>query len=258
MHQIYTIIMSTSPLSNVFSARRSIRKYTSQNIDDELLNELLEASFRSSNTGNMQLYSVVVTRDKEMKRKLAPLHFNQPMIMQAPVVLTFCADCNRFIKWCRQRNADPGFDNFQSFFTASIDAVIAAQTFCMAAESKGLGICYIGTVTYLTQPIIDVLKLPKYVVPVATVTVGYPEIIPSQPERLPLDAIIHRETYHDYQPEDIDRLYFEKENSEANKNYVKENNKETLAQVFTDVRYTRKNNETFSESFLEAIKKQGF
>jgi nitroreductase len=219
---------------------------------------LLEASFRSSNTGNMQLYSVVVTRDAEMKKKMAPFHFNQPMVTQAPVVLTVCADCNRFVKWCNQRNADPGFDNFQSFFTASIDAVIAAQTFCTAAESVGLGICYLGTVTYLTQPIIDVLKLPKYVVPVVTLTVGYPDHHPDQPERLPSEAIVHQETYHDYRPEDIDRLYLEKENREANRNYVEENNKETLAQVFTDIRYTRKNNETFSESFLDAIKKQGF
>ena len=241
-----------------FADRRSIRKYTSQNIDNELLNELLEAAFRSSNTGNMQLYSVVVTRDEEMKRKLAPFHFNQPMIMQAPVVLTFCADCNRFIKWCNQRKAEPGFDNFQSFFTASIDAVIAAQTFCTAAESKGLGICYIGTVTYLTQSIIDVLNLPEYVVPVATVTVGYPEVIPPQPERLPLEAVVHQETYQDYHPEDIDRFYSEKENSEVNKNYVEENRKETLAQIFTDIRYTQKNNETFSETLLNAVKKQGF
>ncbi len=242
----------------ILKERKTIRKYTSKDISNELLNELLGAAFRSSNTGNMQLYSVVITRDEEMKKKLAPLHFNQPMVTQAPVVLTFCADCNRFIKWSKQRNAEPGFDNFQSFFTASIDAIIAAQTFCVAAESKGLGICYIGTVTYLTQPIIDVLNLPEYVVPVATITVGYPENNPPQVERLPLDAIVHQETYKDYQPEDIDRLYAEKENLEVNKDYTKENNKETLAQVFTDVRYTKKNNEVFSESFLEAIKKQGF
>lgn len=245
-------------MQDFLTHRRSIRKYTSQDISDELLNELFDAGFRSSNTGNMQLYSVVVTRDAEMKKKMAPLHFNQPMITQAPVVLTFCADVNRFTKWCKLRNAEPGYDNFQTFITASIDAVIAAQTFCVAAESKGLGICYIGTVTYMTQPIIDLLELPEYVVPVAVITVGYPADIPAQPERLPREACIHQETYKDYDSDDIDRFYSAKEELEVNKNYVKENNKETLAQVFTDIRYTKKNNETFSDAFMDAVKKQGF
>ena len=79
--------------------RRSIRKYTDQDIPESSVNELLEVATRASNTGNMQLYSVVVTRDPANKEKLAPAHFNQPMITGAPVVLTFCADANRFVKW---------------------------------------------------------------------------------------------------------------------------------------------------------------
>ena len=87
--------------------RRTIRKYTTQDIPDALLNELLEVAARASNTGNMQLYSVVITRDKANKEKLAPAHFNQPMITAAPVVLTFCADANRFVKWAELRDAVP-------------------------------------------------------------------------------------------------------------------------------------------------------
>ena len=104
--------------------RRTIRQYKKEDIPDELLNELLEAAFRVSNTGNMQVYSVVVTRDAENKKKLAPAHFNQSTVTNAPVVLTFCADFNRFIKWCEFRHAKPGYDNFQSFFTASILSLI--------------------------------------------------------------------------------------------------------------------------------------
>ena len=92
-------------------SRRTIRKYTEQDIPEALLNELLEIAIRASNTGNMQLYSVVITRDKVNKEKLAPAHFNQPMIIGAPVVLTFCADVNRFVKWAKERKAEPGFDN---------------------------------------------------------------------------------------------------------------------------------------------------
>lgn len=238
--------------------RRTIRKYTSQDISDSLLNELLEIAARASNTGNMQLYSVVITRDKANKEKLAPTHFNQPMVTTAPVVLTFCADANRFVKWAAQRKAVAGFDNLQTFLASTIDAMLFAQSFCNAAEEKGLGICYLGTTAYNADQIIEALSLPPLVVPIVTVTVGYPDGMPDQVERLPLEAVIHREIYQDYTPESIDHLYREKEALEVNKQFVKENNKETLAQVFTDVRYTKANNEHFSEVLLHVLRKQGF
>ena len=88
---------------NSIKNRRTIRKYKAQDVPTDLLNDMLETSFRAATMGNMQLYSVIVTRDPKMKAQLAPAHFNQPMVTSAPVVLTFCADFNRFSKWCRQR-----------------------------------------------------------------------------------------------------------------------------------------------------------
>lgn len=244
---------------DIMKNRRTIRKYTEQDIPEELLNELLEVAVRASNTGNMQLYSVVVTRDQSNKEKLAPAHFNQPMITTAPVVLTFCADANRFVKWAEQRKAEAGFDNLQTFIASTIDAMLFAQAFCDAAEENGLGICYLGTTAYKADKIIEALSLPRLVVPIVTVTVGYPAMpLPEQVERLPLAAVIHQEAYVDYTPDMIDELYGEKEALEVNKQFVKENNKETLAQVFTDVRYTKKNNEYFSEVLLKVLKDQGF
>lgn len=238
--------------------RRTVRKYLKKDITDEVLNELLEVACRASNTGNMQLYSMIVTRSDTQKQLLAPAHFNQPMITNAPVVITFCADVNRFVKWCAERNAEPGFDNFQTFMAAVIDSMLVAQTFCNAAEEMGLGICYLGTTTYNADKIIDALKIPRLVVPVTTVTVGYPDGMPGQVERLPLEAMIHNEMYADYTSDDINRLYESKEALADNKKFVLENNKETLAQVFTDVRYTKKNNEFFSEAFINVLKEQGF
>jgi len=237
---------------------KTIRKYTEQSIDESLLNQILEAGCRASTTGNMQVYSVVVSRSDEMKEKLAPCHFNQPMVKQAPVMLTFCADFNRFNKWCERRNAVPGYDNFLSFVTAAIDALLVAQNVCIAAESKGLGICYLGTTTYMAKNIIEILKLPKGVVPVTTVTLGWPDEDPDQIDRLPLDGIIHYETYKDYSAEDIDRIYAEKEAREDNMQFIAENDKESLAQVFTDVRYKKADNVTFSGMLLEVLKEQGF
>ena len=238
--------------------RRTIRRYQEKDVTPALLNELMEIACRASTVGNMQTYSVVVTRDAAMKEKLSPAHFNQPMVKKAPVVLTFCVDLNRFSKWCDQRQAIPGYDNLQWFVTGAVDALLAAQTFCVAAEEKGLGICYLGTTTYNPNQIIDALRLPKLVFPITTITLGWPDELPEQVDRLPLEAILHQETYHDYSEEDIDRLYAYKESLPENLKFIAENNKETLAQVFTDVRYKKTDSEFFSEVLLETLKKQGF
>lgn len=238
--------------------RRTIRKYKEQDIPEELLNGLLEESFRASTMGNMQLYSVVVTRSREMKEKLAPAHFNQPMVTSAPVVLTFCADFNRFSKWCLQRKAEPGYDNPLSFLNAVSDTLLVTQNFCTLAEDSGLGICYLGTTIYNPDPIIELLKLPRLVMPVATITVGYPDECPAQPDRLPLKGIIHEEVYKDYTPEMIDDIYAYKESLPENKHFVEINHTETLAQIFTDIRYKKVDNEMMSESLKATLKKQGF
>ena len=238
--------------------RRTIRRYQEKEVTPALLNELMEIACRASTVGNMQTYSVVITRDAVMKEKLSPAHFNQPMVKKAPVVLTFCVDLNRFSKWCEQRQAIPGYDNLQWFVTGAVDALLAAQTFCVAAEEKGLGICYLGTTTYNPNQIIDALRLPKLVFPITTITLGWPDELPEQVDRLPLEAILHQETYHDYSVEDIDRLYAYKESLPENLKFIAENNKETLAQVFTDVRYKKTDSELFSEVLLETLKKQGF
>lgn len=243
---------------NTINTRRSIRKYADKEVSEQLLNRLLAEASRTQTMGNMQLYSVVVTRSDEMKAKLAPAHFNQPMVTGAPVVLTFCADFNRASEWCRQRKAEPGYDNFLSFINAASDALLFTQTFCNLAEEEGLGLCYLGTTVYMPQMIIDTLKLPRLVMPVATITLGWPDENPPLSDRLPLSAIMHNETYSDYTPEDIDRSYAEKEELEENKEFVRINNKETLAQVYTDIRYTKKDNVALSEGMIEALKKQGF
>lgn len=245
-------------MNNTYFTRRTIRKYEEKEIDNGLLERILTAGVRSSTTGNMQVYSIIVTRDPEMKRRLAPAHFNQPMVQEAPVMLTFCADFNRFNLWCRQREAEPGYDNFLSFMTAAIDATIVAQTVCNAAEEEGLGVCYLGTATYNADQIIEVLELPSGVVPVAAVTVGWPAENPDQPDRLPLEAVVHQERYGDYTSDMINDIYRAKEARTDSQQFIAENNKKTLAQVYTDVRYKKADNEYFSQKYLEVIRRQGF
>ncbi len=238
--------------------RRTIRKYKQTPVDDALLNQLLELSARTQTMGNLQLYSVVVTRDAELKQRLAPAHFGQPMVTGAPVVLTICADFNRTSEWCRQRKAEPGYDNFLSFINAASDALLYTQTFSCLAEEAGLGVCYLGTTVYQPQQIIEVLGLPKLVMPIATLTVGWPDEEPALSDRLPLASFVHEETYHDYSPTDIDKYYTPKESLPENKHFVEINHKETLAQVFAEIRYTKKDNEALSQLFLDTLRKQGF
>ena len=238
--------------------RRTIRKYTQQPVTDELLNRLIEDASRTQTMGNLQLYSVVVTRSAAMKELLSPAHFCQPMVTQAPVVLTVCADFRRTTDWCQQRQASPGYDNALSFLNAATDALLFTQTFCCLAEEEGLGICFLGTTVYQPKAIISALELPELVFPVATLTVGWPAEQPEQTDRLPLHAIVHQETYSPFTPERIDACYARRESLPENKHFVEINNKETLAQVFTDIRYTRKDNEAMSDGLLAALTAQKF
>ena len=240
------------------NSRRTIRKYSRKDVSEGLLKTLLEQAEHTPTMGNLQLYSVVITRKEEGKRRLAPAHFNQPMVEGAPVVLTFCADFRRTTLWAENRNATPGYDNFLSFLNAATDALLYCQTFCNLAEEEGLGTCFLGTTFYNSGDIVEALQLPRLVMPVATITLGWPDEHPARPDRLPIDGIIHDETYDDYTPARINAFYTFKEQLEENRHFVEINHKETLAQVFTDLRYTKHDNESMSAGLLEVLKQQGF
>lgn len=238
--------------------RATVRKYTSRPVGDELLNSLLEKASHTQTMGNLQLYSVIVTRDEAMKERLAPAHFSQPMVTGAPVLLTFCADFRRTTDWALNRQGHPGYDNFLSYQNALTDALLFCQCFCDLAEAEGLGLCFLGTTVYNPQLIIDVLRLPSLTFPVATITLGWPDETPQPSDRLPLEAFVHNETYNPYSPERIDTIYANKESLPENRHFVEVNGKETLAQVFTDIRYTAEANHAMSITLDDAIRRQGF
>ncbi len=242
----------------VLLQHRSIRKFQEQEIHEDLLNQILTAASRASTTGNMQVYSIIVSRDVEMKKKVWDFHFKQPLVMQAPVLLTFCADFNRFNQWCRQRQAEPGYDNLLSFFTAAIDALLAAQNAAIAAEAYGLGICYLGTTLYNAEKIAALYECPAGVVPITTIAIGYPAETPELTDRLPVAGIVHQEKYHSYSAEDIDQIYKEKESLPLTAKLLEENQLETLAQIFTQKRYTKKDNVYFSKALIEFLNRSGY
>lgn len=241
-----------------FRNRYTVRRYSDRAVERDTIIEMIEAAAHAPNTGNMQWYSVIVTQDRDTKAALAPAHFNQPSVLEASAVLTFCIDLHRFEQWCRIDRAEPGFDNFQSFVAAIIDTSIFAQQFCTIAETLGFGTCYLGTTAYNAPDIARVLELPERVVPVITVTLGYPQTEGNPSWRLPVESIVHFDRYRKLDDAYIHEIYSGIEDDDMARRYVHDNNKETLAQVFTDVRYPRESAEYFSKVYADFLRANRF
>lgn len=248
--------MNTS-LNPYFSQRATVRSFKPELPDEELLEAIFRDAMRAPTTGNMQLYSAVVTTSPAGLERLRAAHFNQPASM-APVLVTVCADVRRFERWCELSDATPTFRNLQGLTAAVLDASLFAQQVTTIAEMQGLGTCWLGTTTYNAPEIAEALDLPRGVVPVGTLAMGYPAEHPEQCERLPLEAVVYKERYPGFSDAELLSLYKAKDNFEPNRRYVEENGKRTLAQVFTDVRYPRSSSDPFSEKFATFLRDSGF
>jgi nitroreductase len=200
--------MNAASMSRLLLAHRSIRAYEDRPIDAELIDLVLAESLAgSSSSGNLNMVSVVKTRDASRKARLAEMHFGQPMVLQAPLVLTFCADTFRTRQWLAQRQARLGFADFLSWHVAAFDAIILAQTAALAFESRGLGICYMGTTLHSMRAIAAFLELPENCLPVTSLVVGWPAEAPAPRDRLPAEAWIHDELYQRPSAEQIDARF---------------------------------------------------
>ena len=196
-------------LSHLLNTHRSIRRYKSDAVAQDLVESVCEEAIAGgSSSGNLNAVSIVVTRDVERKRRLYEMHFEQPMVLQAPLVLTFCADWWRTRQWLAARGARDNFNNFIGYHVAAFDAIIVAQNVCLGLAARGLGICYMGTTLHRMGEIADFLELPDTCLPVTTIVAGYPDEDPLKRDRLPLSAFLHNETY---QQPDIDATYEERE-----------------------------------------------
>jgi nitroreductase len=205
----------TSPagaFEHLLESHRSIRSFKPDPIDPAWVDRLLQQALHgSSSSGNLNMVSVVKTTDTARKAELCQLHFGQPMVLQAPLLLTCCADTFRTREWLALRNARPGFADFVSWHTAAFDAMILAQTSALALQSHGLGICYMGTTMFRQREIADFLELPPNVLPATTLVVGWPAEAPAQRDRLPPPAWIHDERYQRPSSADIEQRFAERE-----------------------------------------------
>jgi nitroreductase len=252
--------------TNVLHGHRSIREYEDREVSQELLDQILDAGIRASSSGNMQSYSIVVTKDKELKKKLYTAHMEQSMVVDAPILLTFCADFNRMRKWLSLHDAPVHFDNFMSFMIGAIDATLVAQNCALAAENAGLGICYMGSALANCDQIGEILNLPQNVVPVVGYSLGYPAENPALRDRLPKHGLVHYEQYHDFSDEEILEIYKER-NEKGWKRYM-DNPKlkekierlglKNLAQVYTIAKYTKESHLEFSQTVMKYLAGQNF
>lgn len=247
-------------------SHRSIRSFLPQDIDDTLLNDLLLAGLRSSSSGNMQTWSVIVTRDEAHKRRLYEAHLEQSMVLEAPVVLTFCADVFRMREWIRVNHSKQSFDDLLGFLTGAVDAVIAAQTVSLAAESVGLGICYMGTTWWAADQLIDILRLPKQVFPVTSLVIGYPAENPPLRDRLPLELIVHQERYKQLSDEEIRRSHAEREEKAWARYNAMAAVRQKLAEAgitrvtdyyTSEFKYSKELHRRVSEMLIETLQAQG-
>ena len=234
---------------------RSIRRFTDQPVDPTLLSEVIDCGLRASNTGNMQLYSIITTQQDPLRSELCKLHYGQ--CATAPLWLTICTDVNRYHHYCRVNGCDKPYGNLLWFASALVDASLCAQNICVAAESHGLGFCYLGTVMYNTRAIADLLQCPKGVVPVIAIAMGHPDEEGRVSERLGHDAIVHDETYHTPSDNEIIAMHRVRDDDPFNRRMVEENGTRNYCEIFTTKRYPRNVNEQISADLLQYLRDSG-
>ena len=240
---------------DVMLRHRSIRKFTPEKVDAETLEEIVNCGLRASNTGNMQLYSVIATQEEPLRSELCQLHFGQ--CATAPLFLTICTDVARYHQYCRVNQCDEPYGNLLWFISALVDASLFAQNLCLAAEAKGLGFCYLGTVNYNTEKIASLLQCPKGVVPVIAIAMGHPAEEGRLSERLGCDAVLHSEVYHNPTDDDIVRTHAVRDNDPFNREMVRQNATRNYCEIFTTKRYPRAMNESVSADLLAFLRKSG-
>jgi nitroreductase len=185
--------MST-PTLELMHRHGSVRKHKADPVPLETIDAVVHAAQRASTSSNLQVVSVVAVTEAATRARLAEI-CGQEHVGRAPVVLVWCADLRRLDRACEVRGYTQVTDYVENFLMCAVDVGIAAQSAALAAESLGLGICYLGSIRNDTEKVIDLLTLPRLVFPVVGMTLGWPVAAPVVRPRLPTAAILYRETY---------------------------------------------------------------
>lgn len=186
-----------NPTIELLKSHRSVRKFTDQPVSRELLKTLIEAGQAAASSSHVQAYSVIHVKSPANREKLAELAGGQRYVATCGAFLVFCADMKRPTEAAEHTGARVVRGITEQLLVASVDTALMAQNVAIAAESEGLGICYIGGVRNNPQAISDLLGLPDHVYPVFGMCLGYPAHEPDMKPRLPVEAILKEDTYSD-------------------------------------------------------------
>jgi len=178
-------------------SHRSIRKFTDQPIDNDTLHELIRAGQGAATSSFLQGTTVIQVNRPEVREQIAELAGNQAYIEHAPVFLVFCADLRRSSECCSRHSAEATEGMTEQFIIATVDVSLMAQNVVVAAESLGMGICYIGAIRNNPQLTSDLLALPRGVYPVFGLCLGYPAQDPEIKPRLPVSVVLKQDVYED-------------------------------------------------------------
>jgi FMN reductase (NADPH) len=188
--------MST-PTIELIHKHGSARSYKSDPVPEAWIEEIISSGQRASTSSNLQTYSVIVTTDQQKKDQVSVISGGQKHIAQAPLFLLWCADFSRLKRVCDHQGYVIESGGVENFMVAVVDAAIAMQNAALAAQSKGLGFCYIGAVRNDPRKMRTIFSLPDLVYPVCGMTLGWPEKTPIIRPRLPLGAIMHWDEYNE-------------------------------------------------------------
>jgi FMN reductase (NADPH) len=196
-----------NPTIELIHRHASVRHYKPDPISSSLVETIISAAQCASTSSNLQAYSVVAITDAEKRTQLSKLCSNQAHIREAPVFLAWCADLARLDHVCKIRGYTQVTEFAENFLIAAMDTSIAAQNAALAAESLGLGICYIGSIRNHPVEVIELLSLPKLIFPLTGMTLGWPEEPHKIKPRLPLQSVLHWESYNPVAEEDNLKTY---------------------------------------------------
>ena len=199
--------------------RKSVRVFEDREIGAAEKAAILNAACQAPTAGNQQLYTIIDVTDQAIKEKLVKTCDNQPFIATAKLVLIFCADCKKWYDAFKASGCEPRNPGVGDLMLAVSDTNIAAQNAVAAAESLGIGSCYIGDIMENCEAQRELLNLPKYVFPAAMLVFGYPtrqQLDRPKPERAEIRHIVHENGYRIMDAAELEQLYSPKA---VNRNY---------------------------------------
>ncbi|MCC3358739.1 oxygen-insensitive NADPH nitroreductase [Bacillus sp. REN16] len=176
---------------------RSIRKFEKKVLTDEQIRMIVESAQAASTSSFIQAYSIIGVKDPDKKQKLAAIVGNQAYVAENGHFFVFCGDLYRHqvISNLEEKDLSTSLESTEKFMVATIDAALAAQNAVLAAESLGLGACYIGGLRNNLDEVCEILNIPEFVIPLFGIAVGYPAQMPDKKPRLPFEHIYHEDEY---------------------------------------------------------------